>query len=234
MEEEGRAGAHQTTTARITHEITERVRRSTKSEYYCALYLTLCDFITENHVAFFKTRALKNEYYAMRAVIQEYVDLLFRHETRTWVENHGILPPSGSPHCGCHDKARVASDANELKAFDAWGPGVFIKDVPVTDLWDNDENVWRYQSKERATVWRLFATPADLSYEEFYAEFEADLRTKHVSWRHNTYDTVRRVCAFNRMFASPQLPDYAQVMLQVQRKTNADCMRLVDAFCGVF
>ena len=82
-------------------------------------------------------------------------------------------------------------------------------------------------------MWRLFATPAELSYDEFYAEFEADLQAKHVSWRHNTYDTVRRVCAFNRMFASPQLPDYAQVMLQVQRKTNADCMRLVDAFCGV-
>jgi hypothetical protein len=83
-------------------------------------------------------------------------------------------------------------------------------------------------------VWHTFAMPDHLTFVEFCNVFEAETVAEHVAWKHNMSDTVASLRNYDRMFATPHLSDYVQVMLHVRQRTNKDCMRLVDAFCGAF
>lgn len=238
--------------AEIADTAAEMMRNRSCDSEWCALFLAACHFIRENHLHFFTSCFYKNEYYAMRLVVKTYVLLLNDNDdTRRWAMDHGIIPGLSKrvaclnylpiKYCGCHDKSRVATENHELIAFDQWGPGRFITDVPavgharggVRRMIAND-HVWAYQENRRATVWHPLPVPDGLTYDEFHAEFESNLMADHVSWKHNMCDTVAQLRNYDRMFAAPQLSDYAQVMLQIQLKTNENCMRLVDEFCGIF
>jgi hypothetical protein len=242
---------------------------------YCALYLSLDEFVRENHMNFFKSRSCKDEYYAMRMVIKEYL-LLPSHNVNAhiWALQHGIDPSDPSfgmsrtdrertyyyqtrdqvqmygyddtpfTMCGCHDSEKISEEINELVAFDRWGPGIFIENVLLTprDIaqYDNhnilrERNIWRFnRDTGTATIWNAYATPEELTYEDFHDDFANDTADTHFAWKHDMASTFKLLRNYNTMFSAPQLPDYSQVMLKIQAKTNDNCMRLIDEFCGIF
>jgi len=237
---------------------------------YCALYLSVCNFILENRMNFFESRSCKDEYYAMRMVIKEYL-LLPSHNVNAhiWALQHGINPSDpcfgmssadkartyyhnmdqvedDKPFtmCGCHDSERISEEINELVAFDRWGPGIFIENVLLTprDIaqYDNhnilrERNIWRFnRDTGTATIWNAYTTPEELTYEDFHDDFANDTADRHFAWKHDMASIFKVLRNYDTMFLAPQLPDYSQVMLQIQAKTNGNCMRLIDEFCGVF
>ena len=241
---------------------------------YCALYLSLDEFVRENHMKFFTSRSLNGEYYAMRMVIKEYV-LLPSHSVTAhiWALQHSINPSEPSfgmsriddvrtyystrdqvemygyddkpfTMCGCHDSERISEEINELVAFDRWGPGIFIENVLLTprDIaqYDNhnilrERNIWRFnRDTGTATIWNAYTTPEELTYEDFHDDFANDTADRHFAWKHDMASIFKVLRNYDTMFSAPQLPDYSQVMLQIQAKTNGNCMRLIDEFCGIF
>ena len=226
---------------------------------YCALYLSVCNFILENRMNFFESRSCKDEYYAMRMVIKEYL-LLPSHNVNAhiWALQHGINPSDpcfgmssadkartyfhnmdqvedDKPFtmCGCHDSARLSEEINELIAFDQWGPGMFLDNVFVTQIDYN--RIWAFTNNgTTATIWTTYNPPEDMSRQDFSDQFANDTAERHFAWKHDMASTFKLLRNYDNMFSSPQLPDYSQVMLQIQAKTNGNCMRLIDEFCGVF
>ena len=230
---------------------------------YCALYLSVCNFVRANHLNFFESRFYKDEYYAMRMVIKEYV-LLPSHNVKAhiWALQHGInqsdlcfgmsctdkartyyhrmdqVEMYGDDEkpfamCGCHDSERISDETNELIAFEQWGPGMFVDNVFVTQIDYNQ--IWAFTNNgTTATIWTTYNPPENMSRDDFSNQFENDMADRHFAWKHDMASIFKLLRNYNTMFSSPQLPDYSQIMLQIQAKTNVNCMCLIDEFCGVF
>ena len=204
----------------------------------CALYASACDFISQHKSGFFVCKEYKNHYYALRMLIKYFKDMAIDTMTYGDPTNKSVHEITPQFLCGCENLARIDDEYNEKKSFYLWGPGelikrklpIFVEDINVAmHVW------WHNNPPNEMLVWLCWREPENMLYRDFRSVFEADMRTKHDSWKH--YSVNHRFAyleANDRLFSAPHISDYAQVMLQIRLKTNDHCMRLVDDFCGLW